>query len=267
MFIPHDYHMHTNFSPDSRASMEAMCQAAIAAGIPEIGFTEHFDLHPLEWPRDWFKPAPWFAELNRCREQFEGHLTIRAGLEIGEPHLFAKEAEALLSAYPFDYCLGSLHWVGTRNVFDKVYFERPADEAYREFFIELEFMTRVGQFDILSHFDVPVRMGWHTYGGYDARRYEDVIRPVLANCIDRSIALDINCALLRSRAQILTPGLEILQWYAEMGGRMVTLGSDAHNPDQVGQHLDQAILTLKAAGLTHLTFFKQRQVRFVSLPA
>ncbi len=81
--IPHDYHMHTEYSPDSRAPMELMCLSAIEKGIPEIGFTEHYDLHPDEWPRNWFKPRPWFNELRRCRELFNGQLTIRAGLEVG----------------------------------------------------------------------------------------------------------------------------------------------------------------------------------------
>lgn len=263
--IPHDYHLHTTFSPDSRAAMESMCRSAIEKGIPEIGFTEHYDLHPLEPQRDFFKPEAWFAELERCRALFAGQLVIRAGLEIGEPHRFGPQAQALLAAYPFDYALGSLHWVGDTIIFDRSFFQRPADEAYRAFFVELEAMTRAGGFDVLSHFDVPVRTGALIYEGYDPRRYEDVIRPVLRNCIEHGIALDINTAALRSRVQVLTPGLDILRWYVEMGGRRVTLGSDAHRPEHLGAHLTQAIDTLRTAGLTHLTFFEARQPRLVSL--
>lgn len=265
--IPHDYHLHTVFSPDSQAPMELMCHSAVAQGVPEIGFTEHHDLHPDEWPRDWFKPKPWFAELARCRERFAGQLIIRAGVEIGEPHLFAAEARALLAAHPFDYALGSLHRVGRLSIFDQAYFERPAAEAYGEFFLELEVMTRAGGFDILSHFDVPTRVGATLYGGYDPRPYEGLIRPVLANCIAHGIALDINTSGLRRRVPVLNPGLEILRWYAAMGGRRVTLGSDAHRPDHLGQGLDQALAALRAVGLTHLTFFEKRQARLVPLPA
>lgn len=264
--IPHDYHMHTEFSSDSKTPMEVMCLAAIDKGIAEIGFTEHYDLHPLAWPRDWYKPKPWWDELTRCRALFDSELVIRAGLEVGEPHMFQKEVQALLTVYPFDYLLGSLHWVGTLNVFDRAFFDRPMDEAYREYFVELEYMTSVGGFDILSHFDVPVRLGFHLFGNYFPRRYEDVIRPVLRNCIQHGIALDINTAAMRSRAKVLTPGLDILRWYVEMGGERVTLGSDAHNAEQVGSYLPDALDTIRAAGLTHLTTFERRQARQVALP-
>lgn len=264
--IPQDYHLHTEYSPDSKAPMEVMCLSALEKNIPEIGFSEHYDLHPDEWPRDWFKPNPWFAELRRCREVYGDQLTIRAGIEVGEPHRFQAETQALLDRYSFDYVLGSLHWVGRKNIFDKAYFQRPADEAFGEFFVELEKMTRTGGFDILSHFDVPVRTGFGVYGSYDPRRYEALIRPVLKNCIERGVALDVNTSAMRGRAKVLNPGVDILRWYAEMGGERVTLGSDAHHPDHVGSHLDEALAAIRAAGLTHLTFFERRRPRLTPLP-
>jgi histidinol-phosphatase (PHP family) len=264
--IPQDLHLHSNFSPDSEWSMEAMCQGAIKAGVAEIGFTEHYDLHPDEWPRDYFKPGPYFDELENCRRQFAGQLIIRSSVEIGEPHIFRLEAQALLSAHPFDYVLGSLHWVGRRLIFDPKYFDRPADEAFREYFIELERMTRAGGFDVLSHFDVPVRVGYDIYGEYHPERYEDVIRPVLANCIRHGIALDLNTAAFRRRAQQLSPGAAILTWYREMGGERVTLGSDAHRPEHIATNFEPAFAALRAAGLSHLTFFERRQASLRPLP-
>ena len=262
--IPHDYHMHSNFSCDCEAPMETMCRSAIARGIPEIGFSEHYDLSPGDPNRDWFRPQPWLDELMRCRAQFGGQLTIRAGIEIGEPHLFAAETERMLAQWPFDYVLGSLHWVGTESVFDPVYFrQRTSDEAYGQFFAELEEVTRCGEFDILSHFDVPLRTAYKVYGHYDPRRHEEAIRAVLQQCIDRQIALDLNTAALRGAAQRLTPAPEILGWYVEMGGQYVTLGADAHWPEHVGTHLDEALRLAWAAGLRHVTQFEQRQPRLV----
>ena len=267
MFIPHDYHTHTRFSCDSQAPMAQMCQAAIDRGIPEIGFSEHYDQHTRDDCRDFFQLGPWSAELERCRAEFAGRLTVRAGIEIGEPHLFADQARDLLARYPFDYALGSLHWVGSDSVFDRRYFEQhPAQETFPAFFAELERMTAAGGFDILSHFDVPVRTAFAVYGGYDPRTYEDCIRPVLRNCVANGLALDLNTAALRRRARLLTPGLDILRWYVELGGERVTLGSDAHEPKQVGSHLADAIEVARAAGLKYLTHFERRQPRLVPLP-
>ncbi len=260
--------MHSDFSPDCRYTLAEMCEGALARGLTEIGFTEHYDLHPDENPRDFFKLEPWAEALERCREQFRGRLTIRAGIEVGEPHLFAAEARAMLARYPFDYVIGSLHWVGRRSIFDDGFYrERPAAEAFRLYFEELERMTRLGGFDILGHFDVPVRTAAPIYQGYDPRDHEDAIRPVLKNCVERGIALDINTAALRRRAKRLTPGLEILGWYAELGGERVTLGSDAHQPGAVGQDLDAAMDAARAAGLKYVTQFEGRQARHVPLPA
>ncbi len=95
--LPQDYHLHTEFSPDSATPMELMCLAARERALPEIGFTEHYDLHPREAARDYFRPRPWWDEIIRCRDKFASDLRIRAGVEIGEPHLFQAEAQALLA--------------------------------------------------------------------------------------------------------------------------------------------------------------------------
>jgi histidinol-phosphatase (PHP family) len=264
--IPHDYHMHSDFSCDCKYSMAEMCRAAVEKGIPEIGFTEHYDLHPGESCPDWFRPDPWWAELERCRAEFAGRLTIRAGIEIGEPHIYGDAARAMIARGPFDYVLGSLHWVGRESIFDIGYFEsRPADEAFRLYFDELERMTRAGGFDSLSHFDVPVRTAFPVYGEYDPRRYEDAIRPVLRNCIEHGIALDLNTAALRRKANVLTPGPDILRWYVEMGGERITLGSDAHRPEHIGSYLEVALEAARAAGLKYVTQFEGRQVRTVRI--
>ncbi len=265
--FPHDYHTHTHFSCDCRYSMAEMCASARAKGLPELGITEHYDLHPRESCRDWFKLDAWAAELARHRHFYAGRLTLRAGIELGEPHRFQAECQAMLARYPFDYCLGSLHWVGDDSLFDDQFYQsRPAREAFRLFYEELARMTAVGGFDILSHFDLPARRAIPVYGHYDPREHEDLIRPVLKNCIERGIALDINTSLLRKLPNgVLTPGLEILRWYHELGGERITLGSDSHQPENIAAHLDVAVAAAKDAGLKYVTMFEQRQARLVPI--
>ncbi len=263
--IPHDYHIHTRFSADSVAPMEEMCEAAVAKGIPEIGFTEHYDLHPDENQRDWLDLERWAEELEHCRARYAGRLIIRAGIEAGEPHLFANEVRNMSARYPFDYVLGSLHWVGRENVFFPDYFARPQGEAFGIYFHELERMTRSGEFDILAHFDIPIRAGAQYYSSYDPRSFEPLIRPILQNCIDRGIAVEVNTGSLRRSAAVLNPGPSILKWYAEMGGRHLTLGSDSHRSQHVGAGLDVALAAAKEAGLKYLTRFEARRAYPTSL--
>ncbi len=243
--------------------MDAMCQAAVERGLPEIGFADHYDRMPLDTCHDYFQLAPWAAALAACRHQFAGILTLRAGVEFGEPHRYAADLQALLAQYPFDYVIGSLHWVGEAIVFEAPYFQRSADAAYSLYFEELERMTRAGGFDILGHFDVVTRTGYETYGTYLPRRYEDAIRAALRNCIAHGIALELNTSAVRRSLGQVIPGREVLQWYVEMGGERVTLGSDAHRTQHLGENLDVALQNLQAAGLKYVTQFEKRQARLV----
>ena len=263
--IRHDYHTHTTFSPDGDSSPEAMCRRAIQQGIPEIGFSEHWDVGPLEEQPRFFQPEPWYAEIERLRDLFARRLTVRAAVEVAEPHLYPKESAEVLTRAPFDYVIGSVHWVGTCFMFDPGYFnQHPADEVYGSYFDELLRMVSVADIDIVAHLDIPSRTGIPIFG-YDPLRYEEKIRAVLEVVIRRGLTLDINAAGLRKPSNNLMPDARIVRWYAEMGGRRVTLGSDAHERKQVGLHLDAALDTVRAAGLTHVVQFERRESRLVPL--
>jgi histidinol-phosphatase (PHP family) len=258
-----DYHLHTHFSVDGRASPAEMCLAALQAGVQEIGFNEHFDLHWNEPFPNWFRPEPWFVELQNCRDQFAAQgLILRAGIEIGEPHLFSEETHSLLAAYPFDYALGSVHFIGTgESAFDTGYFTKYGPrQGFTLYFEELTRMTAAGGFDILAHFDVAARLYSGPEYTYDPRDYADLIRTALRNCVEHGIVLEINTAGLRKPARVLNPGRQILEWYVELGGTSVTLGSDGHRPHQAGFALEQAYRTAQAAGVRSLAHFEHRQI-------
>lgn len=265
MKMLHDYHMHSRFSEDGSSSLEEMCRQAIKLGIPETGFCEHWDVGPFELKPRFFQPEPWFKELNRLRELFKGQLILRAGLEIAEPHLYPGPATELIRNFPFDYVIGSVHWVGTHFMFDEQYFrQNTADEVYSAYFAELERMVTTAELDIVAHFDIPTRTAIPILG-YEPTRYEEQIRKILDIIIKRGLALDVNSAGKRKPAGNLMPDPLILKWYAEMGGKRVTLGSDAHQVSQVGLYLEEAMAAIRAAGLSHLAQFEQRAVRLIPL--
>ncbi|MBE3120578.1 MAG: PHP domain-containing protein, partial [Candidatus Atribacteria bacterium] len=177
--IPLDYHMHSSFSEDGASSPEKMCHQAIKLGLPEIGFTEHWDVGPFEKKPRFFQPEPWYAELERLRDLFAGKLTIRAGIEVAEPHLYPKPAAEVLTRTPFDYVLGSVHFVGPHFMFDEAYFRtHAADEVYRAYFAEVEKLLQTADIDILAHLDIPVRTAKPIFG-YDPTRYEGQIHRIL----------------------------------------------------------------------------------------
>lgn len=248
--------MHTRFSADNTSEMEDMCRAAAAKGIPEIVFTEHFDVNPNEPCCGTFPLEEWSAELERCRGIFRGGLVIRSGLELGEPHRGPAMTAALVSRHPFDLLIGSVHWVDDLIVFDRSFFDRPMEDAYRSYFAEVEEMAGAGGFQVLGHLDVVARNGCEAYGSYDPLLFEEEIRGILRACIRNGIVPEVNSGALKRTLGRLMPGEEALRWYVEMGGDRVTLGSDAHRPEQVGLGLEKAMDAARAAGVRYLVRFE-----------
>lgn len=264
---PQDYHLHSMRSIDCDVPMATQCARAAELGIRELCITDHCDWHPLDTGFDYYDPAAYFADLTACRAQFGDQLTVLAGVEIGEPHVFSAQARELVDAWPYDFVLGSLHFVGDLMSLDPEYFEgRSAAEAYPAYFDELQRMVQVGGFDVVGHLDVPKRVGYGRFNGYDARDYEEPIRAVLRACIERGIGIEINTSTLRRGLGQPSPSFETLCWYREMGGEILTLGSDSHHPDALASYFDDALHLARSAGFRYLTHFRQRYPRFEPLP-
>jgi histidinol-phosphatase (PHP family) len=265
--IPHDYHMHSNFSEDGHASIREMCLAAVERQIPEIGFSEHLDQHPNDVVSiNFYHPDDWWKEIRNARTEFAGRLVVRAGLEAGESHRYPAKVQALERDYPYDYIIGSLHYDGDHFLFDPEYLQQTSpNEILHSYFSEVEQMTRQPLFDILGHLDLPARNARRIWEAYDPVDHEDLIRGILRNCIAHGLALDVNVAGMRKPSQNIMPHPTILRWFHEMGGERITLGSDAHSDVQVGLHLDLAVKAVRAAGLEFVTCFERRRPRLVPL--
>jgi histidinol-phosphatase (PHP family) len=261
-----DYHLHSNYSCDANESVESLCRRALELGLGEIGISDHCDHHPLDECSGFFKPQAWWAAIESCRDLFGSALTIRAGLEFGEPHLFKAEALALVGGYPWDYVLGSLHWVGDRIVFSSEYFEQPAERAYRSYFTELYEVVVEGEFDILAHIDIVKRYGFDSFGAFDPRLFEVEIRAVLAALARSGRALEVNTSTLRRPVAEPSPNRVLLRWFREEGGRLVTFGSDAHKADDLGAGWQQAAAEMRHAGFTEYAAYDLRQPELHPLP-
>ncbi len=257
--IRYDYHLHSDFSCDSETPMAPLCRAAIDFGLTEIGFCEHFDLVPEDPCYAAFRVEAWWEELSRCRELFADSLVIRAGIEAGEPHRFGSILADMLGRFPWDYCVGALHWVGSTMIWDAHYYDQPQDQAYREYFAELERAASCGGFDILAHMDAVKRYGAERYGPFKPQHYEEEIRAVLRACALNDIAVEINTGTLRRPVRETSPGLQVLTWFRQEGGRWVTLGSDAHLPEHVGFGLEHCLDLARAAGFQVVAGFEGRR--------
>jgi len=259
--VIHDYHLHTYFSCDADASMEAVCRAALAQGIEEIAITDHVDFTPQDPCYMYFQAERYWSALQRCREMFGDLLTIRAGVEVGESHLYLEEVRSLLSAYEYDFVLGSLHWADGRPLFRESFFDGLSlDDGIALYFEELARLAEEGEYDVLAHVDIIRRAVYRRFKkrGLDLRPHEARVRRVLRIVAERGKGLEVNTAYLRKGIGAPGPSVQVLRWFREEGGRIVTLGSDAHRPEEVGLGLDRALAMVREAGFGGVTFFRRR---------
>jgi histidinol-phosphatase (PHP family) len=255
-----DYHMHTRLSCDGRDTMEEMCRAAIEHGLEEIAITDHLDGHPLDHCPNFYRADAYFAELARCRELFAGQLTIRAGVEVGDPHRFPERLAPTLAAWPYDFAIGSVHWIEDVAPFGREFFlAHAADWAWSGYFREASSLARADHFDVVGHLDMIKREGTEFYGPFQCDPYCDVVRDTLKTLIERGKGIEINTSGWRKSANEPSPALPILRWYAELGGEILTIGSDAHRTEHVALRRADAVEMARQAGLRWLTTFESRR--------
>lgn len=256
-----DLHTHSRHSCDARSPMVDMVAAARKAGLAGMAITDHVEWVPRDDAFNYLNPAAYFDELAAARAQTEGELTLLAGVELGNPHDFPAETAALLSAWPWDYVLGSVHWPGGLPGWKLEAFQSGLEAAYRVYFDELVKLATTGEFDIASHFDLVRRdstMLFHRTLPLDA--YAEPIRAALRALVARGKGLEINTSGQGYGLPAPLPYLDILRWYRELGGEILVFGSDAHNPEAVGRHFDAARELALAAGFTRLARFEQRRI-------
>ncbi len=261
--------MHSEHSFDSKVPVIDRCQQAVELGLAEICITDHLDFVPVDKGFGYYQPDAYFADVMRAREEYEGRVKLRAGVEIGEWHRYPTQAQAIVDAYPYDFIIGSLHFIGDDMaglVLEPPYFEGKSEvDAYEAYFTELLAMVRHGGFDVIGHIDVPKRAGFSVYGDYRCADFEEPVRAVLRAAIESGIGIEVNTGTARRPVGIPSPDVDVLTWYRELGGEILTIGSDAHRPDQMAHGFDVVPAMLATAGFTAVTCFEGRKPFWMDL--
>lgn len=244
-----DLHMHTRFSADGTDEMADMCRAAVEKGLNYICFTDHCEFHPKDDSYKWFDYQIYSDAIERVRDQFGDRIQILKGVEFGQPHLYPREFEKILKM-DFDQIIAGIHYIGDDYVGDlihKVSKERLFDDYYANVLRAVE----LGGFDILAHFDLPKRYLKKSYEG------SQIIAEIIDELVKKEIAIEINTSPLRRGFTESAPDCGILERYIKAGGKRVTLGSDAHNCNDIAADFEYAYKLVKDAGGS-LGIFKDR---------
>jgi len=248
-----DLHVHTEFSCDSEAKMEQYAEAALTKGIITLCFTDHVDLNPNDYGYNYYAPDRYFENYRKVRDKYEGRVKLFSGIEFGEPHLYADRLKEL-SAYPYDYIIGSIHWIGDMFPCQKVREQYSAKEFYTLYWEEVLKTVTQGGFDALGHIDFPKRYYGEIY-------YEEAkLREIFKYLLDKDMVIEINTSSLRKGHSETMPGDELLALYKDCGGRYVAVGSDAHEVQDVGADGDSARKLLCKYGLSEAVYERRKRL-------
>lgn len=254
-----DYHLHSNNSFDSNATIESVCEAAIENKINEICFTEHFSVKEGIKSYGFLNLKKYSEEIRECREKYKDKLSIKVGIEVCEPHENEEELREAIEYILFDFILGSVHNFDYNVGLNTYMSKNTKEESYSRYFKEVNKVCTSPYIDVVAHLDLMKRYAFNTHGNYDFNEYVDMIKEVLTNIIKSGKGIEVNTSTLRSVVNETMPSVDILKLYHELGGTIITVGSDAHKSEDVGAGIRESIEVLKNIGFKNIYRFENRK--------
>jgi len=261
-----DLHIHTYVSKDCKESPEKYIISAIKSGVKYLGFSDHLDLDPTDKDFGYYKFNRAYKDYLLLKKKYQGKLNLLFGVEVTYQSGLEKSIERNTKGKPYDYLMGAIHRLGGYTIagLRGVGFFEDKDEetAYRMYFEELYRMVNTDFFQIVAHFDVVKRYGMQFYGKFKAGKYKNVIESILDRMIQKGIVMEVNSSGFRQIPEEPYPSEEILSMYAVLGGREITVGSDAHNIEQFGNDIKKALDVAKRIyNFDIVTFTKKKKIK------
>ena len=272
--ITADQHTHCLFSTDSEATPESMIKGAIEKDLTHLCLTDHMDLdYPgttKENPLFEFNLSEYFAALMPLKEAYSNKLSLGIGIELGlrpgrEDLNLAMHQ--MLNHHPFDFVLGSVHLLDNDDPYYESYWNgRSAKDILTKYFNDmLTSFKEYDNFDSLGHLDYLIRYIPPFCGSkdYAYKEYAEVIDEIFKLLINKNKALEINTAGLIKGLPCFHPKLEVLKRYLELGGELITIGSDGHSPDKIATEFAKTEELLRTLNVSGYYVYKNRKAEFV----
>lgn len=258
-----DSHSHSENSLDGTHSVMFMTECAIRSGLHGLAITDHCDCNLFVQARSEMRLRQSALDVAKAREAFKDCFILTYGVELGQPSFDLESAERLSSQLDFDVILGAVHVVpGWEDFYDIDYTDMTAAELHRlilSYWEEVIATVEWGGFDVLAHLSMPVRYPKLRKNiDVDLTRYADAIDEILRLLVAGGKGLELNTSGLRVALGQTLPPDWVIKRYHELGGELVTIGSDAHYADDVGKGVDVGMGMLAQAGYEYFAFYRAR---------
>ena len=269
-----DYHVHTIYSDDSAYPMEEVVLKAIDLGLNEICFTDHVDygikpdrdepekiiirdgmpLANVDYPK-------YFEEIKHLQEKYKDKITIKQGMEFGMQTHTIDKFQKLFDRYDFDFIILSCHQVEDKEFWTQDFQKGRTQQEYNERYYQeiLEMVKTYKDYSVLGHLDLLKR--YDLAGDYPFEKVKDILTEILKIVIADGKGIEINTSSFRYGLKDLMPGHEILKLYHDLGGTIITIGSDSHQERHLADHIQEVREELKKIGFkTFCTFDRMKPI-------
>ena len=268
-----DFHTHSNNSFDAENSVDEMCRAAISRGLSAIAVTDHCEAPCIKLGEDcefgsFDRLIPQsIRDAYEAREKYRGELKVLCGMELGEPMHDPDQTEHALAYGDFDFILASVHNLRGRDDFYYMDFSKnDVSLILQEYFDELAETALFPYFDSLSHLTYPLRYIYERTGSFpDLAPFKEQIENIFNILIENNKALEINVSGLFKPMNTTLPPQELVTLFKKMGGKYITVGTDAHSSEMVGVGIERGLQVAKAAGFDYYTVYEKHTPRLITI--
>lgn len=267
MYYLYDYHVHSNHSTDGNNTVFEICQSAIKKGLKEIVITDHFEPSRFNEKYAQYKPYDYWLDVALANELHKKNLKVKLGIELGQPHLFMDSSSALTKLIPYDYVIGSAHKFPSGLDCSEIDYNSYSIEDICQLYIEqIKNLVLNSDFDCVGHIDLIKRYGTKVYNKrVTLMTQQELLSEVFKIIIAKGKGIEINTSGLRQSPKEPLPGIDVLKLYFELGGEILTIGSDAHYAKDVGKDLTSAIKNAEAVGFKYLTIYNNRKPEWIPI--
>ena len=252
-----DYHVHSNFSPDSSESMENIVLYGIKNKINEICFTDHVDFDSTDKSYNYeFDQNDYFREIDMLKERYGEFISLKYGVEMGiQPHVLSK-CKTFIQNKNFDFVIASMHGCRKLDFYTGDFFKKfDTEEGIFQYYSELEEMVKVyDTYNVIGHIDIYKRYKPECMK-VKFNSYRDYVERVLKIVISNGKGIEVNTSGLLGTLNQALPSDDILKLYYELGGEIITLGSDSHYCDTLCGMFNEVLLNLKNIGFKEVFTF------------
>lgn len=276
-----DCHTHTQFSMDSEADIVAMIERARELGLAAYAVTDHCECN-CWYPEEHYENTELFDYFN-CKDDFEASLSavtalkeqypdfnLICGTELGQPVAALDIAEKCISDPRLDFVIGSIHQITNEKDFYYInYYRMSTDEINKlleGYFNEIYELCKWGKFDVLGHLTYCLRyMKIRNNITPNMKLFDEIITECLRTLADKGKGIEINTSGIRQGFGTTFPSLKYIKLFRELGGKIISVGSDAHKVRDLGANISDGIELAKTAGFNEICYFKKRQPVFIRI--